>query len=67
MLCIRNDNESAFTGESLSAFMRTISSAFTNCISVDTHIGRDQLSIRIGRPSFSTYEVFQEGTSCDHR
>ncbi len=46
MLCIRNDDESAFTGESLSTFMRTISSAFTNCISVDTHIGRDRLSIQ---------------------
>ena len=61
MLCIRDDNESAFTDESLTTFMRSISSAFTNCFSVNTHLGRDRLSIQEREAElFNIWESFRK-------
>jgi len=46
LLCIRSDNESAFSVEKRLTYLRNVSTDLPNSLKVDTHIGRDGLAIQ---------------------
>ena len=51
LFCIRNDYESAFSAEERSVFLRRISSALPDHLIVDTHIGKNGITVRKVRQS----------------
>jgi pyruvyl transferase EpsI len=53
MLCMRNDNESAFSAKERSTFLCRIFAALPDHLEIDTHLGRDGLGIQEREEGFT--------------